>query len=1008
MTPRMESDFYENPILNSPYEYPSRHWELDAAGQPTSRVNAARRTATFVAPAPPPRRMRGGGQMSLEPDFGASGDRQRYDRNANVDDVRRRVDAWRRIPNPNDWGVTPETARLLRHWREHRFADYRPFFCQIEAAETAVWLAEVAPRQRDGRAILQRLRSVNREANPGLDRIALKLATGAGKTTVMAMLIAWQTVNAVRRPNSDRFTRGFLVVAPGITIRDRLRVLQPNDPDAYYKSRELVPPDMLADLDRAKIVITNYHALAPRERQSVAAGTRRLLSGRTGEAIRTTETDGQMMRRVMPELMGMKNIMALNDEGHHCYRRKPGEDDESKLTAEDRQEAKKNEDAARVWISGLESVRRKIGLSQTVDLSATPFFLRGSGYAEGTLFPWTVCDFSLMDAIESGVVKLPRVPVDDNVPGEDAPRHRYLWENIRSEMPRAGRAKSAADPDTLPTLLKTALDALYGHYEKTFEQWRAAEMPGPPCFIVVCNNTASSKLVYDYISGFERDAPNGGGRAVRNGCLRLFDNFREDGSRRPAPRTLLIDSEQLESGDALAPDFRRIAAEQIDRFRRERLLRTGDRAQADAITDQDLLREAMNTVGKPGTLGESIRCVVSVSMLTEGWDASAVTHVLGVRAFGTQLLCEQVVGRALRRQSYELNESGKFDVEYADVLGVPFDFASDARPAPPVPPKPTVRVRAVSPERDALEIAFPRAAGYRVDLPNDRVTARFNEDSVLRLTPELIGPTITRNEGIIGEGVNLDLVRSDKIRRQTLAMNLAYHLIMNKWRDPDGSPRLNLYGQMKRVAAEWLDSCLQCDGGTYPAQLMYREIADMACERISAAIIRDNLGERPILAVLDRYAPTGSTLDVDFRTAKPVYRTDARKCHVDHVVMDSGWEGEFARVVESHPRAIAYVKNQGMSFGVPYRYAAANRTYYPDFIIRIDDGNGADDPLNLVVETKGYRREDAKEKRNAMETLWIPGVNALRRHGRWAFAEFTDAFRMQDEFGKLVDSVVGG
>ena len=256
--------------------------------------------------------------------------------------------------------------------------------------------------------------------------------------------------------------------------------------------------------------------------------------------------------------------------------------------------------------------------------------------------------------------------------------------------------------------------------------------------------------------------------------------------------------------------------------------------------------------------------------------------------------------------------------------------------------------------------------------------------------------------------MNLDLVRSDKIRRQTLAMNLAHHLIMNKWRDPDGNPRLNLYGQMKRVAAEWLDSCLQCDGGTYPAQLMYREIADMACERIIAAIIRDNLGERPILAVLDRYAPTGSSLDVDFRTAKPVYRTDARKCHVDHVVMDSGWEGEFARVVESHPRAIAYVKNQGMSFGVPYRYAAANRTYYPDFIIRIDDGNGADDPLNLVVETKGYRREDAKEKRNAMETLWIPGVNALRRHGRWAFAEFTDAFRMQDEFAELVDGVVGG
>ena len=1013
----MESDFYENPILNSPYEYPSRHWELDGAGQPTTRIIETRRTATFIAPVPPPRRRRGDAQMSFDAggldESGGGGDSQRYDRNANVDDVRRRVDAWRRIPNPNDWGVTPETARLLRHWREHEFAEYRPFFCQIEAAETAIWLAEVAQRSRDGRAILQRLRRFNREANPELDRIALKLATGAGKTTVMAMLIAWQTVNAVRRPNSKRFTRGFLVVAPGVTIRDRLRVLQPNDPDAYYKKRELVPPDMLGDIDKARIVITNYHALAPRERLGASAGTRRLLNGRTGEPMRTTETEGQMMRRVMPELMGMKNIMALNDEGHHCYRRKPGEDDEGKLTAEDRREAKKNEDAARVWISGLESVRRKIGLSQTVDLSATPFFLRGSGYAEGTLFPWTVCDFSLMDAIESGIVKLPRVPVDDNLPGEDSPRYRYLWENVRNEMPKAGRSKASApaDPDTLPTLLKTALEALYGHYEKTFDSWRGAGVDVPPCFIVVCNNTASSKLVYDYISGWERgdpDAPENGKRVVRNGRLRLFDNFQEDGSRRASPRTLLIDSEQLESGDALAPDFRRAAADQIERFRRQRLQRTGDSAQAAAITDQDLLREAMNTVGKPKTLGESIRCVVSVSMLTEGWDASTVTHVLGVRAFGTQLLCEQVVGRALRRQSYDLNESGRLDAEYADVLGVPFDFASAPRQATPTPPKLTIRVHAVSPERDALEIAFPRVAGYRVDLPNDRLTANFNDDSVLTLTPGMVGPTIVRNEAIIGEGVNLDLVRSDKIRRQTLAMNLAYHLIMNKWRDANGEPRLNLYGQMKRVATEWLDNCLQCVGGTYPAQLMYREFADMACERITAAINSDNAGERRIRAVLDQYAPMGSSLDVDFRTAKPVYRTDARKCHVNYVVMDSGWEGEFARVVESHPRAIAYVKNQGMSFGVPYRYAAVNRTYYPDFIIRIDDGNGADDPLNLVVETKGYRQEDAKEKRNAMETLWVPGVNALRRHGRWAFAEFTDAFQMQDEFEKLVDEAVGG
>ena len=241
-------------------------------------------------------------------------------------------------------------------------------------------------------------------------------------------------------------------------------------------------------------------------------------------------------------------------------------------------------------------------------------------------------------------------------------------------------------------------------------------------------------------------------------------------------------------------------------------------------------------------------------------------------------------------------------------------------------------------------------------------------------------------------------------------MNLAYHLIMNKWRDADSSPRLNLYGQMKRVAGEWLDNCLQCEGDSYPAQLMYREIADMACDRIIAAIIRENADNRAraVRAVLDPYSPVGSTIDVDFRTTKRVYRTDARKCHINYVAMDSGWEGEFTRVVESHPRVIAYVKNQGMGFGVPYRFAAQNRTYWPDFIIRLDDGNGAGDPLNLIVEIKGYRGEDAKQKRETMDELWIPGVNALRRCGRWAFAEFTDAFRMADEFEKIVSGLVVG
>ncbi|MBM3276351.1 MAG: DEAD/DEAH box helicase family protein, partial [Candidatus Sericytochromatia bacterium] len=514
-----------------------------------------------------------------------------------------------------------------------------------------IWLTEVAPHSPEGKSLILHLENANNDANPGLNRLALKLATGAGKTTVMAMLIAWQTVNAVRHPSSKKFTRGFLVVTPGLTIRDRLRVLQPNDPDSYYKSRELVPADMLGDIDRAKIVITNYHAFKLRERLEVSKGGRLLLQGRGGPDLETRETEGQMLQRVLGELMGLKNVMVINDEAHHCYREKPTSDDEEELKGDEKQEAAENNEAARLWISGIEVVGRKLGLARVMDLSATPFFLRGSGYAEGTIFPWTMCDFSLMDAIECGIVKLPRVPVADNIPGQEMPTFRNLWEHIRPQMPKKGRGKGQVlDPLSLPVKLKTALEALYGHYEKTFTLWKDAKMKAPPCFIVVCNNTSTSKLVYDYISGFSRPNDDGSSTLV-NGQLPLFRNYDENGNQLGRPQTLLIDSEQLESGEALDDNFRAMASEEIERFRREIVERTGNRQEAESLTDQELLREVMNTVGKPGRLGDSIRCVVSVSMLTEGWDANTVTHVLGVRAFGTQLLCEQVIGRALRRQS---------------------------------------------------------------------------------------------------------------------------------------------------------------------------------------------------------------------------------------------------------------------------------------------------------------------------------------------------------------------
>ena len=650
----------------------------------------------------------------------------------------------------------------------------------------------------------------------------------------------------------------------------------------------------------------------------------------------------------------------------------------------------------------------KLGVSRVLDLSATPFFLRGSGYIEGTLFPWTMSDFSLMDAIECGIVKLPRVPVADNIPGPDMPMFRDLWENIRADMPKKGRGKATQlDPLELPSLLKTALEALYGHYEKTYLAWKSKNIEVPPCFIVVCNNTSTSKLVYDYISGFQRQNDDGS-TTLENGRLELFRNFDEHGNPYARPNTLLIDSEQLESGDALDVNFRNMAGDEIERFRREIIERGGKHAaelQAGKdIDDVLLLREVMNTVGKRGQLGGAIRCVVSVSMLTEGWDANTVTHVLGVRAFGTQLLCEQVIGRALRRQSYDLNEEGLFNVEYADVLGIPFDFNAKPVVAPPQKPRETIRVHAVRPDRDGLEIRFPRVEGYRVELPQEKLEVEFNEDSILELTPDLVGPTTTQNSGIIGESINLNLEHTKDMRVSTLLFHLTEHLLYTKFRDPNGDPKLHLFGPLKGIARKWLENCLRCKGNTYPAQLMYLELKIMACERIHSGITRAYMKDRPIVALLDAYNPTGSTQHVNFNTSKTTrWQTDARRCHINWVILDSDWEGEFCRVAEAHPRVRAYVKNHSLGLEVPYRFASESRRYRPDFIVLVDDGHGEKDLLHLIVEIKGYRREDAKEKKATMDTYWVPGVNHLGTHGRWAFAEFTDVYQIESEFKASVE-----
>jgi type III restriction enzyme len=430
----------------------------------------------------------------------------RIEENKTVNAIRRLIQLWREGRYTDD--VTRTTARLLEYWQRND-RSRRLFFCQIEALETLIYITEVAKRY--GHTWIENdLRRFNEDANPGLLRIAAKMATGSGKTVVIAMLIVWHVLNKLANPRDARFTDSFLIVTPGITIRDRLRVLLPNDPTNYYRALDLVPPDLMDQIAHAKIVITNFHAFRRREKIKAAALTKAILH--QGEDSPFTESEGEMVRRVCRAFGTKRNILAINDEAHHCYRRR-ADGDQEKLTGDERREAEKRAEAAHVWISGLEAVQRKLGIKTVYDLSATPFFLRGSGYGEGTLFPWVVSDFSLIDAIESGIVKVPRVPVADDAMTGELPTYRDLWLRIRDDLPKKGRKTEAVSGEPkLPAALEGALQTLYANYAKCYQRWednQEARANGltPPVFIVVCNNTNVSKMVFDYIAGWEKPLP---------------------------------------------------------------------------------------------------------------------------------------------------------------------------------------------------------------------------------------------------------------------------------------------------------------------------------------------------------------------------------------------------------------------------------------------------------------------------------------------------------------------
>jgi type III restriction enzyme len=838
------------------------------------------------------------------------------------------------------------------------------------------------------------------------------MATGSGKTVVMSMLIAWQMLNKRRYPHDNRFTDAFLVVAPGITIRDRLRVLLPSDPNNYYKDLDIVPPEYRGDLGTARVVVANFHGFKLREKGDAGGLTKRVLTANNPGAF--TESPDEMVNRVCNDLGKHREIMVINDEAHHCYRGRPDAPKE-KMTREEASDAKDRAEEARLWITGLEAVNAKVGVKAVIDLSATPFYLKGSGYPEGTLFPWVVSDFSLMDAIECGIVKIPRVPIADNAMTGDYPKYRDMWKDIRDGLKDLRRGpEDAHKPPLLPGLLEGALKSLYGHYARQFDLWEADEESRangstPPVFIVVCNNTNVSKAVFDYIAGYETGPTHPDGEpVVAPGAIPLFSN--EKGQRwLHRPNTILVDSRQLESGETMSADFKKLAAHQIEDFKAEYRRRFPGR-DTENLTDEDLMREVLNTVGKKDKLGEHIRCVVSVSMLTEGWDCSTVTHILGVRAFGTRLLCEQVMGRGLRRRSYTVGDDEKLTPEYADIFGVPFSgfpVAGLPEQRAPATPKPGKAVRAVPErliERPWLEVTFPRVVGYRFDVPAERLSAQFDASHRVVLTTQDV-PTHTLDAPIVGEKAEMTLDEAKGLRPQAVAFLLATHLQQHHFTDKPW-----LFPQLLGIVRDWLGdqdgNSPNVDYGddTFPGLLAFGQKKSAVCEKIARAIIAASGGAQRLRAELQPDDDTGTTAAVAFDTVKDCWTTDPTKCHCNLVPQDSDWETIVCQKLEDIHEVRAYAKNQGIGFRVPYTCDGRPGNYYPDLIVKIDDGHGLADLLNLVLEVSGQKKKEKEAKVATAKTMWVPAVNNLGTFGRWAFLEIdgSNLHKTKQEIRKLL------
>jgi type III restriction enzyme len=912
-------------IINSPHQEPQQHWFYDRENR-NFFIKEGRRPAGYVMATPNSKAFDDPG-IFVEIDI--------------VNKIRPRVIAWKEAGYP---GVTGITKRLLEHWQDpEERKDRRFFFCQLEAIETLIWLTEARAAEKVG---------IDIQGDGGaFERWCSKMATGSGKTIIMSMVIAWNFLNKVTNPMDARFSKYALCVAPGLTVKSRLQVLQPTHKENYYEEFNIVPAALMDKLRQGKVIIHNWHSLAWDSQDKIDAKVEKGYLRSVDKRQRMEISGEAYVRNVLGEMSNARNIIVLNDEAHHAWRTNTEATGKYQRTGSDKDSAEE----ATIWVGGLDKIHEQRGILKCFDLSATPFTPSGKKAAEDALFTWIVSDFGLNDAIESGLVKTPRVVVrDDSERTKELKSrlyHIYADDEVKDDINR-----KADETEPLPDLLINAYYLLGKDWQETKNEWESVGHKVPPVMITVANRTETSariKYAFDHnqILIPELCAPE---------------------------KTLQIDSRVLESAES-ETEAVELVLDTEDEDGEENTPKLTKKQQA------ELLRLTVDTVGKEGEPGEQIQNVISVGMLSEGWDAKTVTHIMGLRAFSSQLLCEQVVGRGLRRVSYDVGEDGLFEAEYVNIFGVPFTFLphEGGEGTPPPPPKPKTKIEPRK-EKAEHEITFPNVVRidhvYRPQLKLD-----WEKVSVLEIDPyasiteaEMAAIISGKANPKVKSAIGLDQIAEDT-RVQSIVFRIA-STIYNSEKRPDwkGSKEIFL-AQVVRIVEQFIDSDkIQIKNDLFHQDDSKRKILiilnmNKIVQHIWSAIRSDNTEK--LTPIFDKEKPIRSTEDVrTWYTSKPCEWTE--KSHISHCVYDSGWEASEAYFFDKSDLVESFVKNDHLGFTILYNHKGVIRKFYPDFILRLVNGD------YMVLETKGVDSQQNKTKREYLHE-WINAVNNHGGFGKW-------------------------